>query len=139
MTVRWVVAHLMELPDSSRIKKHCADDKAVFDLKDHLIADVRDLLLVNNYFTAVAAMKEMKSSQQQKIARGMPKRPPRPGDEKEKPRMATSEELKMLFPPKAAARRIRQLQQRRDRKSTRLNSSHVKISYAVFCLKKKKT
>src|SRR5690349_23508238 len=27
---------------------------------------------------------------------------------------------------------------RRDRKSTRLNSSHVEISYAVFCLKKKK-
>src|SRR5690606_41734681 len=26
----------------------------------------------------------------------------------------------------------------RDRKSTRLNSSHVKISYAVFCLKKKR-
>src|SRR3712207_7143555 len=28
---------------------------------------------------------------------------------------------------------------RRDRKSTRLNSSHANISYAVFCLKKKKT
>src|SRR5207249_10880864 len=28
---------------------------------------------------------------------------------------------------------------RRDRKSTRLNSSHVSISYAVFCLKKKKS
>src|SRR3989442_4664550 len=27
---------------------------------------------------------------------------------------------------------------RPDRKSTRLNSSHVRISYAVFCLKKKK-
>src|SRR5436309_2444180 len=27
---------------------------------------------------------------------------------------------------------------KKDRKSTRLNSSHVKISYAVFCLKKKK-
>src|SRR5699024_12539912 len=27
----------------------------------------------------------------------------------------------------------------KDRKSTRLNSSHVSISYAVFCLKKKKT
>src|SRR5436305_5738077 len=26
----------------------------------------------------------------------------------------------------------------RDRKSTRLNSSHVRISYAVFCLKKKR-
>src|SRR5438874_13726138 len=31
--------------------------------------------------------------------------------------------------------RVRPLQ---DRKSTRLNSSHVEISYAVFCLKKKK-
>src|SRR3989442_3485951 len=29
------------------------------------------------------------------------------------------------------------LEGRRDRKSTRLNSSHVRISYAVFCLKKK--
>src|SRR5256885_3249304 len=30
-------------------------------------------------------------------------------------------------------------EERRDRKSTRLNSSHLVISYAVFCLKKKKT
>src|SRR3712207_8796976 len=30
-------------------------------------------------------------------------------------------------------------QGQRDRKSTRLNSSHANISYAVFCLKKKKT
>src|SRR3712207_7484969 len=30
------------------------------------------------------------------------------------------------------------IEQRRDRKSTRLNSSHANISYAVFCLKKKK-
>src|SRR5690606_41587416 len=34
--------------------------------------------------------------------------------------------------PRAPSRRA-------DRKSTRLNSSHVKISYAVFCLKKKHT
>src|SRR5690606_25122746 len=34
--------------------------------------------------------------------------------------------------------REQHLQGRGDRKSTRLNSSHVKISYAVFCLKKKK-
>src|SRR5690606_40150647 len=31
-----------------------------------------------------------------------------------------------------------QVLRRPDRKSTRLNSSHVKISYAVFCLKKKR-
>src|SRR3712207_8565288 len=35
----------------------------------------------------------------------------------------------------ANSERIRRL----DRKSTRLNSSHANISYAVFCLKKKKT
>src|SRR3712207_9132493 len=34
-------------------------------------------------------------------------------------------------PPRSAVRA-------RDRKSTRLNSSHANISYAVFCLKKKK-
>src|SRR5690606_41547395 len=34
--------------------------------------------------------------------------------------------------------RQQKLDRQRDRKSTRLNSSHVKISYAVFCLKKKK-
>src|SRR2546427_7335803 len=33
----------------------------------------------------------------------------------------------------------RRLDAREDRKSTRLNSSHSQISYAVFCLKKKKT
>src|SRR2546427_364826 len=34
--------------------------------------------------------------------------------------------------------RSAELQRERDRKSTRLNSSHSQISYAVFCLKKKK-
>src|SRR5439155_6242316 len=34
--------------------------------------------------------------------------------------------------------RVAHVQRIRDRKSTRLNSSHVAISYAVFCLKKKK-
>src|SRR3712207_8337072 len=34
--------------------------------------------------------------------------------------------------------RVEQRLERRDRKSTRLNSSHANISYAVFCLKKKK-
>src|SRR5437773_11072667 len=38
--------------------------------------------------------------------------------------------------PHSAARVA--LRIRRDRKSTRLNSSHITISYAVFCLKKKK-
>src|SRR5437870_8518570 len=38
----------------------------------------------------------------------------------------------------ADRRHVRGDRGRRDRKSTRLNSSHVAISYAVFCLKKKK-
>src|SRR3712207_7129652 len=36
-------------------------------------------------------------------------------------------------------RRAAEAANERDRKSTRLNSSHANISYAVFCLKKKKT
>src|SRR5256885_11970636 len=37
------------------------------------------------------------------------------------------------------AQRCRRHHESIDRKSTRLNSSHLVISYAVFCLKKKKT
>src|SRR3712207_6888732 len=43
-------------------------------------------------------------------------------------------------PRRPASRRRRGGRRRpQDRKSTRLNSSHANISYAVFCLKKKKT
>src|SRR5690349_22523822 len=41
-------------------------------------------------------------------------------------------------PSEKLCRPRRRVLARRDRKSTRLNSSHVEISYAVFCLKKKK-
>src|SRR5699024_12558586 len=37
-----------------------------------------------------------------------------------------------------SSKRTRHPKTPKDRKSTRLNSSHVSISYAVFCLKKKK-
>src|SRR6266496_4846200 len=40
--------------------------------------------------------------------------------------------------PRSPSRRWPGRKRWRDRKSTRLNSSHVEISYAVFCLKKKK-
>src|SRR5438034_2784933 len=40
--------------------------------------------------------------------------------------------------PARLARRPARAPDRQDRKSTRLNSSHTVISYAVFCLKKKK-
>src|SRR3712207_7939818 len=40
--------------------------------------------------------------------------------------------------PDASAERVVAGLLARDRKSTRLNSSHANISYAVFCLKKKK-
>src|SRR3712207_7380604 len=43
--------------------------------------------------------------------------------------------LKQIFPDINSTEK----QKKRDRKSTRLNSSHANISYAVFCLKKKKT
>src|SRR5206468_10992246 len=62
---------------------------------------------------------------------GSPRGPPPPG---ETPRAAS--------PRLAPDRHDRDARRRRwtprDRKSTRLNSSHDQISYAVFCLKKKK-
>src|SRR6266540_5197975 len=42
------------------------------------------------------------------------------------------------YPIPAGARARARDRHRGDRKSTRLNSSHITISYAVFCLKKKK-
>src|SRR3712207_8659379 len=48
-------------------------------------------------------------------------------------RRRTRDEVRNLPPPEGLAA-LRGL----DRKSTRLNSSHANISYAVFCLKKKK-
>src|SRR5690606_41783283 len=57
----------------------------------------------------------------------------RPDDERE-----ADEELSHDAAASAARSRSRSdATPDRDRKSTRLNSSHVKISYAVFCLKKK--
>src|SRR3712207_7257350 len=50
-------------------------------------------------------------------------------------RRATSSSCASLITP---ARCIAHRVSRSDRKSTRLNSSHANISYAVFCLKKKK-
>src|SRR3989442_2722962 len=44
----------------------------------------------------------------------------------------------LIMPPGDAVELETRLRGLGDRKSTRLNSSHVRISYAVFCLKKKK-
>src|SRR5699024_11681372 len=53
-------------------------------------------------------------------------------DQKAKAKVKNVEVLPLLKLRKQA------LEKKQDRKSTRLNSSHVSISYAVFCLKKKK-
>lgn len=107
MTVRWVITHLLELPIESRTKQAIGGDAAAFGYQEHLLADLRDLLLVTQYFTAVAASKGLTKSEQQKMMRGMPNRIRRPGEPEEKPRMATPEELAAMFNAnkKALARR----------------------------------
>src|SRR5690606_40095481 len=47
-------------------------------------------------------------------------------------------EIRQRFDELRLWQHLAEADRRSDRKSTRLNSSHVKISYAVFCLKKKK-
>src|SRR2546422_3964831 len=53
-------------------------------------------------------------------------------------RSSLPEQRADLFDPAPVRAEIRVPHARGDRKSTRLNSSHGYISYAVFCLKKKK-
>src|SRR2546427_4993000 len=53
-------------------------------------------------------------------------------EQRQRAQPAAVDALALVVQEHAAARH-------RDRKSTRLNSSHSQISYAVFCLKKKKT
>src|SRR3712207_7366957 len=53
--------------------------------------------------------------------------------------VACSEVYPQIKPGQKADDKVIVLEDREDRKSTRLNSSHANISYAVFCLKKKKT
>src|SRR2546430_13230934 len=58
------------------------------------------------------------------------------------PHLADRDILAVVVDNPHVAERWRHAHRRRlrgDRKSTRLNSSHSQISYAVFCLKKKKT
>src|SRR5690606_39973676 len=45
-------------------------------------------------------------------------------------------EKNKVKPSSVGVSMVKLVEQTKDRKSTRLNSSHVKISYAVFCLKK---
>src|SRR5256885_16302398 len=54
------------------------------------------------------------------------------------PKVERSPFLARTAPPVGPPRRRPQQMEPEDRKSTRLNSSHLVISYAVFCLKKKK-
>src|SRR3712207_7719713 len=57
-----------------------------------------------------------------------------PGRHARLDRAGASECRRLRVPVRVVAKDVRHL----DRKSTRLNSSHANISYAVFCLKKKK-
>src|SRR5690606_40184549 len=61
----------------------------------------------------------------------------RPGVEIDQVAVAGAEQGEPAWPGRIVVGGDVRLAVLRDRKSTRLNSSHVKISYAVFCLKKK--
>src|SRR2546426_7910041 len=67
------------------------------------------------------------------------RRDPTPADARRhavEPEHPRHDRLECSFPARGQLRRVGR--GNRDRKSTRLNSSHLVISYAVFCLKKKK-
>src|SRR2546427_4335043 len=51
----------------------------------------------------------------------------------------TSQNSKLMSESDCSLSLLADISEKKDRKSTRLNSSHSQISYAVFCLKKKNT
>src|SRR2546430_13733236 len=63
--------------------------------------------------------------------------PRRPIDESKHPRNRAGFLSRKYWIVDRRCSRLRRDTRREDRKSTRLNSSHSQISYAVFCLKKK--
>src|SRR5256885_6583188 len=78
-------------------------------------------------------------SQGAEDARRCPHLRPDPGFHHERAEDGVSDRvLDLLAVPDHRPDLKRRLQLAQDRKSTRLNSSHLVISYAVFCLKKKK-
>src|SRR5207253_11096353 len=80
-----------------------------------------------------------RSSDLDELARSGPAR--QPADRRDDDRTTARREPGRPAPPGPAVQRRRPARRGGaggDRKSTRLNSSHVAISYAVFCLKKKK-
>src|SRR3712207_8566604 len=62
-----------------------------------------------------------------------------PGDQYAQPRVRAGADARLGAPVALSFAGLRDGRRARDRKSTRLNSSHANISYAVFCLKKKKS
>src|SRR6266496_5220002 len=74
----------------------------------------------------------------EKERRGQERQAARPRDARPAPLRVLAREHPFHRRADRGRRRRGALLPGRDRKSTRLNSSHVEISYAVFCLKKKK-
>src|SRR5690625_6572389 len=87
-------------------------------------------------------IRRRRSGQTQSDVKGNERSLEQPVDSKTKDRNRPRPRQSMSRPQTKKAqnqrRNERVSQRKRDRKSTRLNSSHVAISYAVFCLKKKK-
>src|SRR5438034_562371 len=102
-------------------------DRNVLQREDGTPEQIRLAVVTTNYFRLVGA--KMALGRDFTDADGIPQPPPPPaGAQPAAP------------PPRVPTLAILSYEyfQRRDRKSTRLNSSHTVISYAVFCLKKNK-
>lgn len=98
MTYRWVVSHIKHLPEDSRYVKHLRSESGfIWNQDDHHRQDTIDLLQLAVYFLSTGATKDLTKSDQAKVIKGAPRRAPRPGEEQEKPRMSTKQEVQAFF------------------------------------------
>lgn len=98
MTYRWVASHILQLPKESRYASHVRSEHGdIWSQADHHRQDVVDLLSAVVYYLQTGPLSGFKDSQKAKVAKNAPKRTPRPGEQKETPRMSSKQEINEFF------------------------------------------
>lgn len=98
MTYRWVISQIQMLPEDSRWVKHYRREQdVIWDQDDHHRQDMVDLLQLAVYYLQTGPVAGLKDSQRSSVRRNAPKKPKRPGEKTEKPRMASKQELREFF------------------------------------------
>lgn len=98
MTYRWVISHIQNLPLESRwVQHHRRKAGLIWDQEDHHRQDTVDLLAQAVYWISQGTLLELQPKGKRELIKRAPKRPLRPGEQEEKPKMTSKEDLRRFF------------------------------------------